>query len=118
MMKPAPERAYDLEERLNEIRHRLARFIFDGVTLSSAEVQALVGDLQEAKEEAFVMRCELSRQRWNDRKAADPLVEVVIEEAGRPGTNLVFFPVAARKIPAGAPQLGDGGPDGGKGGAA
>lgn len=105
MIKPAPEPMYALEERLQQLRHVLARHAHDGVQLNPQDIANLTEALQDCEYEASKMRMEISRERWNGRAAIDPLAEVVIEEAKRPGTNLVLFAFDCRPIPGGAPQL-------------
>lgn len=107
MIKPAPEPMYVLEERLQQLRHLFARHAHDGVQLNPQDIANLTEALQDCEYEASKMRLEVSRKRWNDRAAADPLIEVVMAEAERPGTNLLFFPVLGRPIPSDAPQLAD-----------
>lgn len=109
MIRPAPEQRYALEDYLAEIRQSFARYAHDGIRLHPDDVCDVLTTLGHAIDEAARMRNELSRNRWNDRAASNPLIEIVLAEAARPGTNLVFFPVAARPIPADAPQLNDGG---------
>ena len=103
-MKAAFERACDLEERLAVIRRALSPHAYDGLRLSARDVRDLIEEIEDCRHEAGLQRNELSRRRWNARSAADPLAEIVVAEAGRAGTNLVLFPVAARPLPADAIQ--------------
>lgn len=103
-MKPAFERKFDLEFVLGDLRRQLAAFAYDGVKLDGGLVRDLVALLAYCRDEAAAMARELSRQRWNGRAATDPLADIVVAEAARPGTNVCFFPVAARPIPGDAPQ--------------
>ncbi|MCB1463228.1 MAG: hypothetical protein KDJ90_12575 [Nitratireductor sp.] len=105
-MKAAHETAYEAEDRLVALRTRLARHAFDGVELSADDVRGLLGELEATQHDVIAMRCELTRQRWEDGKQSDRLADLVVAEAIREDSNLVLFPVAVRPIPGDAPQRG------------
>jgi hypothetical protein len=93
-MKPATERNDLLEKHLAELRRGFAKFVFDGVRLSAADVRELVDALDRLTQEAGRMGREVSAARWNGRAALDRQAEAVLAEvkAGR----VALFPVAAR----------------------
>lgn len=98
-MKLAHERAYEIETLIGDMRRRLARHAFDGVRLSPADVRGLVEMLADIGQQVGAMERELSATRWNGRAARDHIVEIVLAETRRQGSNLVLFPVIGRPLP-------------------
>jgi len=106
-MKAAPERDFDIEDRLSLLRHTFEKFAYDGVYLEPAAVQQLLGDLEAIRAQAISMRLEMSRRRWNARARCDELFGVLVSETARADSNVTLFPVAGRAIPSNAVQLVD-----------
>lgn len=105
-MKMATDRNYGLEDRLADLRRRFASYAYDGVALTAEDVVGLIWELEQCRDEAARLARELSASRWNDRAAFDEVADLVLAEAGRPGTNLLLFPVVGRPIPGDALQTG------------
>lgn len=105
-MKTFPDRRYELHDRLARLKAAFRTMYRGGGVLTPRDAERIDAELAAAIDESCLLYAELSARRWNERAAADPLAEVVLAEASKPGATVLLFTKCARPLPAGAVQLG------------
>lgn len=105
-MRTSPDRQYQLHDRLARLKAAFRTMYRGGGVLTPRDAERIDAELAAAIDEACLLYAELSAKRWNERATADPLAEVVLAEAAKPGSSVLLFTKRARPLPAGAVQLG------------
>jgi len=91
---------YELSDGLFELRRAFLSNEGHDVQLTPEQVSCMSALLMHFGQTALKYAHEISRHRWNEKAHTDPPVLDLLDEAARPGTNVVLIDIG--RPPAGA----------------